>query len=297
MRETSRDVAVVVAAFNHEKFIEEALVSVSRQTVLPTEVVVIDDCSDDRTAEIAEESLERHLAPLGVKTLLICNEVNAGSPSSFGSGVRRSHSEVIALLNSDDVFHPERLERLLAGMESGSSWSFSGVSFLGDEGVKRQSMKLLSQYGFWSRVMPDFPSAGFALLHFNTVISSGNLMFTRSLWEEVGGFSALDLSHDWHFALRCLAMSEPYYVESPLYFYRLHEANTFKGLAKVGHLERDETRQVREDYIQWSRVAGRNPIRPALETWPTVFSAFARESRLATDLAPSAATYPHQQDS
>jgi hypothetical protein len=81
-------------------------------------------------------------------------------------------------------------------------------------------------------------STGFSL--FNHAVSTGNLVFLKSLWKEVGGFSSYRYIHDWDFCLRALLRSEPVFVDEPLYLYRMHASNTISESAEKAAAESDQ---------------------------------------------------------
>ena len=98
-------VSVVVPAFNAAEYIAETLDSVSRQTVTPLEVIVVDDGSSDATAKIAaNHSLEP----------LVITKRNSGNAVARNRGIAGAHGEWIAFLDQDDLWHPEHLGRALA---------------------------------------------------------------------------------------------------------------------------------------------------------------------------------------
>src|SRR5713226_5813779 len=92
-------VAVVVPAHNAEDFLDETLESVWAQTTPPSEVIVVDDGSTDRTADIAQ----RHRV-----TLL--SQGNRGPSAARNTAIRATTQPWIAFLDADDVWEPEKLE-------------------------------------------------------------------------------------------------------------------------------------------------------------------------------------------
>ncbi len=83
------------------------------------------------------------------------------------------------------------------------------------------------------------PNLLYALIRHNAAVSTGNLVFRRSLLDDVGGFAALRVCHDWDFVLAATYATRIAVVADPLYVYRLHGANTFSGLTLAGRLESD----------------------------------------------------------
>lgn len=103
-------VSVVVAAYNEEEHIARLLVSLREQTLPPIEVIVADDGSQDRTAEIAEAE--------GATVLRLDHR---GPAAARNAGARAASGEVLAFLDGDMACAPEYIERLVAPIASGSA--------------------------------------------------------------------------------------------------------------------------------------------------------------------------------
>lgn len=101
-------VSVIMPAYRAERFIEEAIGSVQAQTVTDWELIVIDDVSDDRTADVV-----RRMAREDARIRFVLNERNMGTARTRNLGFDLCRGEYIALLDSDDVWHPRKLERQL----------------------------------------------------------------------------------------------------------------------------------------------------------------------------------------
>jgi glycosyltransferase involved in cell wall biosynthesis len=105
-------VSVVVPAYNSEAYIEECLRSLFAQTLEPLEIVVVDDGSTDRTAEIV-----RSLAVPPGKRLRLLHKANGGLSSARNFGIAAAAGRWIGLVDSDDWARPEMYARLLDGAE------------------------------------------------------------------------------------------------------------------------------------------------------------------------------------
>lgn len=101
--------SVIMPAYNAEKYIEEAISSVVSQTHENWELLILDDCSTDRTVEIAER-----FAGLDARIRLLRNPQNMGVAKTRNRGLDLAQGEWIALLDSDDVWHRDKLEKQLA---------------------------------------------------------------------------------------------------------------------------------------------------------------------------------------
>jgi glycosyltransferase involved in cell wall biosynthesis len=94
-----------MAAYNGEKFLEQQLQSLSKQTRLPAALIVCDDTSSDATADIIKRFSET--APFPVK--LVVNEQRLGWRGNFLKSASLCASEYIAFCDQDDIWLPEKL--------------------------------------------------------------------------------------------------------------------------------------------------------------------------------------------
>jgi len=95
-------VSVIIPVFNGERFIGEAIQSVMDQTYPPLEIIVVDDGSSDKTADIV-----RYLS--GARPILYRRQSNQGAAAARNAGVSLAQGEWIAFLDADDVWYPEKL--------------------------------------------------------------------------------------------------------------------------------------------------------------------------------------------
>lgn len=105
MTETVASVSVVIPMFNSDATIERALNSVAAQTLLPQEVIVVDDGSDDLSASIVERWSNSKIA-----VTLIKHSNNLGPAASRNTGWNHATQKFVAFLDADDTWHPRKLE-------------------------------------------------------------------------------------------------------------------------------------------------------------------------------------------
>ena len=96
-------VAVVIPAYNAVSLLPETLDSLASQVRKPDEVIVIDDGSSDETAAVAE----RH--PIVSRVIV---RANGGICAARNDGIEAADSDLIFLLDADDLWHPSYLERM-----------------------------------------------------------------------------------------------------------------------------------------------------------------------------------------
>lgn len=95
-------VSVVIPAYKQAEFLGETIQSVLAQTYPYFEIIVVNDASPDHTGEVVAQFDDSRIR-------YIVHEQNRGLPGARNTGMRASNGEVIALLDADDIFHPEKL--------------------------------------------------------------------------------------------------------------------------------------------------------------------------------------------
>ncbi len=257
-----RRVAVVIPVHNHEAFVEAAIASVLQQSRPPDRLLIVDDGSSDGSVA----AVERAIGAAGEIHVELRVQSNRGSARTLNEAIASLDEEFVGILNSDDLWALDRLERLLPHLErSGPSLAFSGVEFFGDS-----SQPDLAVYPAWMNdafnLGRRFPTAGFSLLLANIAVSTGNLLFARELHREVGGFDeSLPISHDWQFLLDALRLAEPVFVPDPLYRYRIHARNTYREHADPS---RNELRMLHSAFMGWATARSSNPLAPTPRNFP-----------------------------
>lgn len=131
-------VSVVVPAYNAAGYLERALGTVLAQTMPDLEILVVDDASADATLEVAYR-----VAARDPRVRVLRNERNGGAAMSRNKALAEARSEWIALLDADDAWSTERLERMLT-----SAGSADVVS--DDVYIVRKSRMKPTEPGLWS---------------------------------------------------------------------------------------------------------------------------------------------------
>ena len=106
-------ISIAMATYNGEKFLEQQLESLSKQTLLPAELVVCDDTSTDATIDIVKRFSQT--APFPVK--LVVNEERLGWRRNFLKSASLCISEYIAYCDQDDIWLPEKLATVQSYLE------------------------------------------------------------------------------------------------------------------------------------------------------------------------------------
>jgi glycosyltransferase involved in cell wall biosynthesis len=102
-------VSVLISLYNYEKYIESTLNSLLHQTLRNIELVIVDDCSTDRSSDIALDWLFRNGSRF-TRALLVKNIVNSGLSDTRNSAVTNAQADYIFILDADNVLLPKCLE-------------------------------------------------------------------------------------------------------------------------------------------------------------------------------------------
>ena len=126
-------VSIIVPVYNAEKFIREAMDSVSAQTYPHWELLLVEDGSSDGSADAITGYMEEKKDP---RIRLVMQPINQGAAEARNRGLKESVGRYIAYLDSDDLWTPAKLERELAFMkEKDAAFAFTGYEFADENGV------------------------------------------------------------------------------------------------------------------------------------------------------------------
>ena len=127
-------VSVVMPNFNGNRFLVKAIQTVLNQTYRNYEFIIIDDCSTDSSIDII-----RSFAEKDNRISLIINTENRGVSFSRNIGIQKARGEYIALIDNDDTWEPDKLERQLALAQQGAEIVYCSYDFIDEYGqaIKR----------------------------------------------------------------------------------------------------------------------------------------------------------------
>jgi len=111
MSNSDYKVSVITPCYNDEKFIGKTIKSVINQTYENLEMIIVDDCSTDRSVEIIKGYMKKD-----PRIKLIENKVNSGAGVSRNNALRKAGGRFIAYLDGDDLWTKDKLEKQIAYM-------------------------------------------------------------------------------------------------------------------------------------------------------------------------------------
>ena len=223
------EVSVIIPSYNHDQYIQHAIDSVLVQTCSDLELIVVDDGSHDSSLDRIRAYTDRRVQ--------VYTQENLGAHAAINRGIELAQSSYIAILNSDDAYMPDRLDKLLAVLRTNPSAGLaaSHIQIIDPTGKYLGIKHLYHDLDPWSLPHPELSNrAGddlfAALLTENYLSTTSNFVFDRAWYSRVGGFRPLRYAHDWDFALRVLSTAggNMCIVPEPLVEYRIHPRNTIR---------------------------------------------------------------------
>ena len=110
-------ISVIIPCYNAASYIERCLDALQQQSFRDFEVILIDDCSKDDTADVINAYAKRS----NLQLTLLCNEENAGPGVSRNRGIAASNGEYICFCDSDDWYDPDYLEQMVKASRNGEA--------------------------------------------------------------------------------------------------------------------------------------------------------------------------------
>ena len=221
-----------MAAYNAEKYIREAISSILQQSFYDFELLIVNDGSTDQTVATVQSFSDPRIR-------LIHNASNQGLVFTRNRALDKARGEFIAVLDSDDIAVPERLQLQYEFMRQHPDVALcSGHAALIDEQGAATGQKFI--------VPTDFVNME---VFFGNPFINPAAMFKTNILRELGGYRAFAPAEDFDFFLR---VSEKYpvaNVDHLLVYYRVHDQNT--SAIKPAKIRRIETDILKDMYLRW----------------------------------------------
>lgn len=207
-------VSVVIPCFNSKYTVIRALNSVINQTYKNYEIIIVDDGSSDNSKEI----VERFLISQKIRYKYFYQK-NAGPSSARNNGVKNAIGEYIAFLDSDDSWHPKKLEIQMKIIEEGnlnflgSTYSYSDLT---NQNIDNIEIKKIN----------------FKKLFLSNKFSTPGVIIKKSFFEELGGFDiSMKYAEDYDLWLNASLSEELNLVFKPKLFCLYKAAYGNSGLS------------------------------------------------------------------
>ena len=213
-------ISVVMAAYNGEKYILEQMRSIHEQTMRPDEVLIFDDCSQDKTAAIVRDFIESH----NLKNWeLTVNQENKGWMRNFSEALGKAHGTYIFFSDQDDVWHKDKIEAMVNCMEKTPDIAcLAGkVTMVGSDGTVCNGNHTFSAESSSGNLIRHNYSAAF-----NTAVMPGcSMCVTKRLADILIQAHVTDCPHDEQCCRLGILLDGTYILDRPVIYHRLHMQN------------------------------------------------------------------------
>lgn len=228
-------VSVIIPTHKGSRFVAEAIKSVIDQTYQNLEIIVVDDNGKGTEEQVKTEQVVKPFVENN-RVKYIAHEKNRNGSAARNTGVKNSKGEYICLLDDDDAYYPDKVEKEVEALDRlGEDW---GMVFCAIEGSRK---------GKSGHILFD------VLLH-SVVIGSNSFMIRRSLWEQLHGFDESFRRHqDFEFTARVASVSKIKYLP----FVGFYSKDTFRNNSK----NIEQAQAFRTHYL--------NKMMPLIRTFPT----------------------------
>ncbi len=207
-------VSVVIASYNHEKYISDAIHSVLNQTYQNLELIVMDDASTDHTVEILKKIKDKRLKK-------IYSKKNQGTVRTINQLIQLCHGDYLAVLGSDDIWYPEKLEKQVKCLEEKNvDACFSQADIIDENGEIYSDQDSFSEEIFHYENMSQgkrmrlFYEVGNHLCHPSSLV-------TRKVIEKIGLYNcSYRQLHDFEYWVRLINQFQLFILDEKLLGYR-----------------------------------------------------------------------------
>ena len=210
-------VSITINNYNYGRFLHEAIESALNQTYLHTEVIVVDDGSTDNSREI--------IASYGDRIIPVLKE-NGGQASAFNAGFAASKGDIVCILDSDDIFLPEKVANIvnIFNEHQDIGWCFHPLRLvdINTGALIRVNPKGSSQECDFRLQMKTRGK-----LTFRHPATSG-LCFTRSLLQLMLPMpEVIKITSDHYLKFMSSALSKGFFLDHQLAIQKVHGDNAF----------------------------------------------------------------------
>jgi len=201
-------VSVIIPLYNYEKYVIETINSILEQTYTNWELIIVDDCSTDKSYKIVKDFIKD--INVSQNIILLQNEQNKGSSATRNVGIKQSKGTYVLCLDADDYVSKYFLEEYVAAIvRENADVVYCNVQFFQDSKYK------------WVTYSPSYYSDR---IYYCCYII-GCSMFVRKAWEDAGGYNENQKAFlDWDFWIRCnlAGYKKAARVNKYLFYYRKH---------------------------------------------------------------------------
>lgn len=208
-------VSILIPSYNHAAYLECCIKSIQSQSLKKWELIIVDDCSRDNSISVAQQ-----YANNDSRIRVLANESNLGTYGTEQRALSLTSAPFVAVMNSDDIWAHNKLERQVHKLESDSDAAFCYVlgAMIDADGSNMEH----DVHGNLPQADPQEPLP--QLLAENRILASSVLFRRASLRFEI----SCRYSGDWVALLEQSLHGHARFINEPLTYWRQHETNSYR---------------------------------------------------------------------
>ncbi|HIP12698.1 MAG TPA: glycosyltransferase [Arcobacter sp.] len=211
-------VSVIIPSYNHEQYIEKAVLSVVYQTYKHIELIVIDDGSQDASHDILSNLSQQH-------NFQYIHRQNRGLLKTLNEALSLTSGQYFTMLGSDDYFYEDKIEKQISFFKSNPAYAlcYGNVTFIDyHNNILKNGKTKYFQSGYIFN----------KLLHRN-FIPLPTVMLKTEIIKKVNGFDERFFLEDYPLWLKISKKYQIGYIKDCLTYYRLHDSNVSGNIIKM----------------------------------------------------------------
>ena len=241
-------ISVAMCTCNGELFLSEQLESIAKQTFLPDELIICDDQSTDETLKVVQDFQKK--SPFNVKIYL--NSSKLGSTKNFEKAISLCHENIIVLSDQDDVWCPNKLERMISVFKN-----YSKIGYLFSNAIIVDEKLQNSSFTIWERISFDFrqrkeykQGQQLKVLLKHNVVTGATIAFRAELRKLILPIPEQWIHDAWIALLLSAANIKGTFIEEPLIKYRQHSNQLIGTKRLTFNRQLDKAYHTKLDYYK-----------------------------------------------
>lgn len=242
------NISVAICTYNGEKYIEEQINSILKQSVLPSEIIVCDDLSTDNTVKKISEIKSSSIIPIKI----FINEVNLGYRKNFEKCIGLCSGELIFLCDQDDFWAVDKVKIIEEEFRTNNNLQlvFTNAQLVDGNSVVLKN-DLWKNIKFDYKSFPDSKLERIQSLCGRSIATGATMAIRKDLYNQAYPFSNNFVQDEWLIWTAILKDFEIKFLNNKLTFYRQHTDNQIGAkkstIKQILNQERDISKKIKEN--------------------------------------------------
>ena len=227
-------ISVAVTTYNGEKYIEEQLCSICKQTMPVDEIIIVDDLSTDRTVAVIKDFIQTNKEN---RIHLFVNKKNLGYTENFYKAISKTRGDYIFLSDQDDLWKENKVERMVNVIkDTDSEILCSNFEIIDEKGIPTK--KEFRIPGYIRNAQEGFSEVGLKMLMLENVAQGCTYCFTNKVRDIYLRIHYTEIIHDHQLMVIGAAVGKAGFLNEKLIDYRIHSSNA------IGFTDRKKIRGI-----------------------------------------------------